>query len=227
MYIPGILAELPDRLNLKKIVSRERLRNLPANPTNIEDLGEVPARYRQTLGKDQFLIYDSNDEDEDVAFGRVLIFSTNENLRDLARSPIWFLDGTFSTVPAIFFQLFAIIAATTQRTRQGDQTVGLPMVYALMQSKEEAAYRKIFDKVADGIRAVVGFVNLPLKMMSDFELAIIHAARAFANNNNNVSCCFFHLCQSVYRHVQTSGLQNAYCDPENREIKKKCTCYAP
>lgn len=45
---------------------------------------------------------------------RILIFATTENLRYLARSSTWSVDGTFKTAPTIFFQLFAILAAVSQ-----------------------------------------------------------------------------------------------------------------
>ena len=48
-------------------------------------------------------------EDYDLDCGRIIIFSTRENLKLLFKSEIWFLDGTFDTVPSMFFQLFTIM----------------------------------------------------------------------------------------------------------------------
>jgi len=54
--------------------------------------------------------------------------------------------------------------------------------------------------------------------MADFEKAIISASlQTFPDVN--VSCCFFHLGQSMYRKIQSEGLQEAYNDPLDRELE--------
>ena len=56
---------------------------------------------------------------------------------------MWFADGTFKSLPSIFYQAFAILGSATQSDWNGEpQTIGLPFVYALLSSKEEAAYTK-------------------------------------------------------------------------------------
>ncbi|KAJ4441840.1 hypothetical protein ANN_11699 [Periplaneta americana] len=45
----GILSQLPDRENLKKPLRRVRGRELPTEPINLEDLGEIPNCYKITL----------------------------------------------------------------------------------------------------------------------------------------------------------------------------------
>ena len=49
--------------------------------------------------------------------------------------------------------------------------------------------------------------------MTDFEVAIINASMSVTNT---VHCCFFHLCQSVYRYIHHEGHQVDYLDPETR-----------
>lgn len=58
----------------------------------------------------------------------------------------------------------------------------------------------------------------PQRVMTDFELAIINACESVFPAVS-VSCCFFHLKQSTYRKIQSEGLQTAYNDPDNRELK--------
>ena len=56
--------------------------------------------------------------------------------------------------------------------------------------------------------------------MSDFELSIINAIEeGFGCIGTEVKCCFFHLCQNVYRHVVEEGLQTQYND-EDRRLKR-------
>ena len=68
---PGVIAHLPERANLKKSLRTVMIRNMPANPKNIDDLGEMPPEYRTTATGEPFLMYDSAREGEIP--GRVLI----------------------------------------------------------------------------------------------------------------------------------------------------------
>ena len=53
-------------------------------------------------------------------------------------------------------------------------------------------------------------VTLPQYALTDFELAIINAARRHIGN----------LLQNVFRNIQSSGLQNQYNDDEDRSKKE-------
>ena len=102
----SVLGELPDRENIRKCIQRERLKNMPPNPQNIQDLHEIPTQFRKTIVGETFLLYYSyENENYTLRCGRILIFSTSENLRALFRSRIWFVDGTFKTAPTIFFSI--------------------------------------------------------------------------------------------------------------------------
>ena len=54
--------------------------------------------------------------------------------------------------------------------------------------------------------------------MTNFEVAIINAAKSVIGANT-VCCCLFHLAQAVYRRVQSEGLQQQYADPEDSSIR--------
>lgn len=213
IHIAAILAEIPDRVNLSKKISRARLRDMPPNPFRLSDLEDLPEQYRLTLGGATFLLYDSFDEEDDE---RIIVFTTTENIKELFRSEVWFADGTFKTAPSIFFQLFSILGAVSQvGINHKPQTIGMPLVHALLQNKQQSSYDTVFRVIfEEGNR--LGLTNLPRTLMSDFELAIINAAQDYFGKEN-VRCCFFHLCQSVYRRVTSEGLQTAYTI--NLEIK--------
>jgi len=55
--------------------------------------------------------------------------------------------------------------------------------------------------------------------MTDFELAIINSVKAVFPGVP-ISCCYFHLGQSLYQKIQDEGLQVAYNDVEDITIKE-------
>jgi len=123
----------------------------------------------------------------------------------------------FKVVPTIFFQLFAILGPTTQTTNGTDQLIGLPLVYALLESKEEAAYSKVYEVILSEAQKFGINIVKPQFVMTDFEQSIINATMKITGVE--IHTCLFHLCQSLYRRIQAEGLQSKYNDSENRNIK--------
>ena len=144
----SVLSQLPERVNIAKAIRRVRRKELPPNPCSLAELGELPEAYKKTESGEQFLIYDSKGDDNFTCNGRVLVFSTRNNLQCLSRSLTWFVDGTFKSSPTLFTQLFTIIGTTTQPHRREDSTViGLPFVYALLSKKSTPFYEAVFKAV--------------------------------------------------------------------------------
>ena len=56
-----------------------------------------------------------------------------------------------------------------------------------------------------------------LNVFNDMCISIINAAQTYIGN---VRACLFHLCQSVFRRVQSEGLQEQYNDENDRTIKE-------
>lgn len=99
----SVLAKLPDRVNSAKQVQRERLKEMPSNPQSIQELEEIPDKYKVTKVGENFLLYDSyEDEEYNLTCCRIIIYATLDNLRKLFKSAIWFVDGTFKVDPSIF-----------------------------------------------------------------------------------------------------------------------------
>ncbi|CAB0042382.1 unnamed protein product [Trichogramma brassicae] len=90
----GVLSQLPERENLKQTIRRVRKADDEERPTFLADFEDFPEKFKKTSTDDRFLIYDSRD-DGDPAENRILVFATRKNLEVLAKSSIWFLDGTF------------------------------------------------------------------------------------------------------------------------------------
>lgn len=100
-----VLTLLPERENLKKAVRRVKRKNLPANPSSLDELDDIPRNLQVTATGDRFLMYDSHNT-HDFETGRVIVFGTRRNLELLLTSRMWYLDGTFKVAPSIFTQVF-------------------------------------------------------------------------------------------------------------------------
>lgn len=105
-----VAGNLPDVNNVKQAILRTRAKEFPANPNNIYELKYIPWRFSVMKSGDFFLLYDSNSDDEyNLECGRIIIFATENNLRQLFRCKMWFADGTFKPVPVIFYQMFTLM----------------------------------------------------------------------------------------------------------------------
>lgn len=86
-----------------------------------------------------------------------------------------------------------------------------------MSSKDTEQYATVFRAVDKAAKDYLIENCVPRRIMVDFEKAILNACEEMYDVE--ISCCFFHLGQSVYRNVQSSGLQEEYNDPNDRTIK--------
>ena len=113
------------------------------------------------------------------------------------------MDGTFSVSPPQFTQLY-----TVHGLKDDHQVV---CCYALLPNKRGETY-------VEFLRQVNRLSNgaTPETIMIDFEQACITAIpRVFPHAS--VYGCHFHLCKSIYRHIQSEGLQERYI--ENEEFR--------
>jgi hypothetical protein len=101
--------ELGNLESRKRNLRRQKRKVLPPEPAELKDL-RVEGEWATTGGPSDtstrrpFLIHDSGTDRPD----RILVFSSPEQLRQLALAQTWFMDGTFSTAPKIFTQVYVI-----------------------------------------------------------------------------------------------------------------------
>jgi hypothetical protein len=118
------IGSLPELQHLKRTIRRIRQKvqsSIPL-PSSLKTL-TIPSNLTKTTSNKTFLQYDSGPKSK-----RILIFSTKKQLKILKRSCTVFVDGTFSVVPSLFFQLFTIHC-------QYLDTV-IPVIYALLPGKK-------------------------------------------------------------------------------------------
>ena len=117
----------------------------------------------------------------------------------LSQAATWWLDGTFSSNPAIFTQLHTI------HIKCHDELIA--QLWCLLPDKAGATYLRLIQLLQQ--RAVQ--VNLQLQpavIHLDFEQAVMQSIRSeFLIESNG---CLFHYSQSVLRNLQQTGLRVAY-----------------
>ena len=119
------------------------------------------------------------------------------------------MDGTFFVVPSIMTQLFSIHGYI-----QGQI---VPLVFCLMSRKTTQAYSEAFFSITK--LACDWNIDLkPLKIISDFEKAIINTAKEFFPY---AECkgCQFHFGQIIWRKIQQNGLNTKYGNSEEFSLK--------
>ncbi|XP_041370954.1 uncharacterized protein LOC121384563 [Gigantopelta aegis] len=118
-----VRALLPSASTCKRTLRNQR--PTPPVPRLLEDLGDLPVEFMQTVGPnpEEFLIYDNGPNINN----RLLVFATKEGLKHLAAANTLYMDGNFSMAPKVFKQLYVI------RVPFGDTAI--TTVYALLPNK--------------------------------------------------------------------------------------------
>lgn len=130
---------------------------------------DIPENIKYTFSNEKFLQYDSGILDEQ----RIVIFSTETHLNHLKYSNTWFCDGTFSSSPKKFTQIYVIMAKI--------RNLNIPLVYIFMKRKSKTAYSKIFEFLKCRIDN-----KYPQNIILDFEMAAYVAlSETFPNSTLN------------------------------------------
>lgn len=186
-------AQLPNINRLKRTVQRLRKQQLqlPKEPTDFNF--SIPDEMTKTTDGNLFLQYDSG-----INTDRILIFSTNYLLKLMTQCNNWFCDGTFSSAPTLFYQVYTIHGVQYSNV--------LPSVYVLLPDKKEKTYRRMFQALKSITTGLC-----PKTIMVDFEKAAMNAIN-YEFPETEVKGCFFHFSLCIWRQIQFAGLQTRYKD---------------
>ncbi|CAF4369903.1 unnamed protein product [Rotaria sp. Silwood2] len=120
------------------------------------------------------------------------------------------MDGTFSTCPSTFDQVYTIHAI------KHDQS--FPCVFGLLPNRLKSTYYFMFNELKSiAIQMQMNFT--PKSIMSDFEpglLAVVTTDFVTATHTS----CYFHFTQAIYRAIQRVGLSTSYNN--NDDVKQYC-----
>jgi len=142
------------------------------------------------------------------------MFGTDWSLRFLSSCPQVHADGTFSTKPIIFAQIYIIFGF--------NNGFMIPCIYCLTTKRDEILYKKVFNHLIT-LCANINLTFSPKRFTCDFELAAIQACQSIFPNTK-ISGCFFHYSQSIWRKIQELGLSrlvsSSATEVNNDEHKK-------
>ena len=96
---------LPSGDVCKRTIRRNRTNDYPPEPASLAEL-EIEEPWSLTAGDnpEDFVFFDNGPG----ADSRIIAFATEDDLRRLAASEKWFMDGNFSMAPPHFLQLYVI-----------------------------------------------------------------------------------------------------------------------
>lgn len=180
---------MPNENNVKR--NLRRIRN-NSYPTISSKEFVLEGKWTMTAEPNQqkFLFYDNRSINS-----RIIIFASQDCLEILSQSDHVFMDGTFSSCPKGFYQLYVLHVIYKMKP--------LSVVYALLPKKTQTVYVELLMTLKDTCSSVKSF-------SIDFELALIKAIEEGFEDSVSIHLCYYHLSQSVWRKVQNLGLASKY-----------------
>ena len=169
---------------------RARQEVMPPVPATRQDI-ILEGEWTETCTGTNFLLH----KDEEL-----VIFSTDDNLRQLAQSSTIFMDGTFKSTPSLFDQLYTMHGIYREHV--------IPLVYCLLPDRKRTTYFRVFEILKRRL-AELDLVLEPDTVISDFEKAIVATIRAHLPTSTHHGC-LFHYSQAVWKNVMSKGLSDLY-----------------
>ena len=121
----AVRIRIPQESSVKRSIRRIRQPIHPPEPNLLQDL-VIDGAYSYTKGEDpeQFLLLDNGRD----AQNRIIAYATDEDIRLMANSRTYMMDGNFKMSPKNFLQLYVIHVPLGPHN-------SVPVVYAFLQRK--------------------------------------------------------------------------------------------
>lgn len=226
---PEVLAKLPERQSVRRVVNIHQNIGRPRNPRILQDI-VLDAPYTTTQRSTRFLLFDSGGHQSVVGPwfktrvglhylffltgiddpDRVVVFCSEESLKVLCLSDVIYADGTFKTVPNQFGQCYSIHGVIKD---VASRRYVFPLAFCLCVRKNETTYSLLWNAIKDEAAALDLRFRVTL-MMTDFEIAAMNVQQRLFPGVEHKGC-LFHFNQSLWRYVVNNGLKVLYNNPEN------------
>lgn len=188
----AIARAVPPFAEIRTIMRHEQRKHIPPTAPEPENL-VVPLQYRMI------------DEETPFVFqqGSMIMMASPEMLDLIGRADVIYMDGTFKVTPRQFTQIYSL------HTFVYDTMVCC--VYFLLPSKDQPTYINMFQL----LQKHTGIVATRFQV--DFEKATMQAIKHLFQHAQ-ISGCFFHFTQCIWRKVQTLGLSSEYNDGNPMQV---------
>jgi len=189
---------LSERNNVNSGLYRHRCKTTPKLPDNKAEV-RIEGPWTETTDGRSFLAINDGEED------KLLVFTTDDDIRRLSEADKIYMDGTFTVCPNLWSQLYVMHAMVGN--------VMYPLVYALMPNRRQQTYERLFGHVKDLVMTKTGQPLIPDCLQVDFEAAAINAiGNCFPDSSSKG--CYFHYAQAIWRKTQNLGLATLYKEDE-------------
>ncbi|CAM4967139.1 unnamed protein product [Rotaria socialis] len=146
----------------KRDDSLNKARRLETPPIPDSQIFGIPYLYTRTIENEEFLCVDKFIKRKT----RILLFASNEQLKMLYQNSIVLMDGTFSTCPKIFDQVFTIHSIKYEQSF----ICGI----GLLPDRKKSTYRFVFEELK-GLAVRMILVFIPSTIITDFEHSFAEA----------------------------------------------------
>ena len=193
---------LPNVDNMKRTVRQYRAKSRPCAPSDTNFL--IPDEYTVDADDNRFLLADKLTESQE----RLLVFGSDTCLDALqdCRTTFSYLDGTFSTSPQGFKQIW-VLRSTLEDDDMGKMNFNA--AYCLLPNKRADSYKSALREIKSAAP-----LWSPDGIVIDYEKAEIKAIKEIFPDVA-LAGCHFHFNQSLLRRFRTMG--SIY--KENEELR--------
>ena len=104
-------------------------------------------------------------ENGDTTF---MLFMSPVGIDVLKQSKVWYADGTFSTAPVPYAQVYIVFGNTSEGKV-------LPCAFGVLPNKQTVTYRSFWTQIKHAIDSGIQPAYCPTHLIVDFEAAVIKA----------------------------------------------------
>jgi hypothetical protein len=131
---------IPSYTAMRRMLHNQRRKTTPKLPQSIKEI-DLPDKYRTTSYGQPFLLFDTYNkfDPNDKAEDRIIAFASNHQLICLENCSTWHVDGTFSTSPQLFYQMYVIGGSYKDEF--------FPCVFVFLKNKSQESYQRMIQRL--------------------------------------------------------------------------------
>ncbi|XP_046368730.2 uncharacterized protein LOC124143716 [Haliotis rufescens] len=168
---------LPSFPSMSSALYRYRRKDIPALPQTRAEV-QLEGNWTETTDSRPFLLF------TDCDANKIVVFSTHDQLQALQSADTVYMDGTFTSCPDPWNQVYIIHARS--------RSCMCPLVFALLPDRQTTTYTRLFSPLKTEVQQRFNRPLAPATVQTDFEKAAIRAVNT-EFPNADVKGCFFSL----------------------------------